>query len=513
MLGARRSALTGYLVATLSVALTLVLALVFLPLMQQATLLLFLGAIFVNASLNGRTPGLLATVLSVCACAYIFLASPVSDGVSTGSGRGDTVSIVVFVIVAALVDWSSISRARAEEARRQAESKYHDVFEHAITGIYQTSLDGRYLAANPMLACMFGYESPEAMMREVAGANDLNHRFYVEAGRRAEFARIVREHGVITGFESEIYRADDTRIWISEHALAIRDATGGLVGFQGTTIEITDRKRAEAALKEAYDELEMRVAERTAELAGSNQALHASREQLRALSAHLQSIREEERTYIAREIHDELGQTLTALMMDLSWLEDRLEKSSETQRTLVEKTGSMMTLVDSTMVTVRKIAAELRPGVLDELGLRAAVEWQAAEFERRTGIRCRLDTNLEEADMDQAHATAFFRILQESLTNIARHARATAVDLTLTDDEDDLILTVHDNGRGISTNSLADPRSLGLLGMRERARQLGGEVSIEGVAGKGTCVSVRIPAHTHEGFGQAQDVGEAKGVS
>lgn len=507
MLGARRNLLTECAIAVLSIAVTFGLTLIFLPLMQQSTLLLFLGAIFVNAHLNGRTAGLLATALSLCACGYLFLSSPVS-GMSTGSRSGDAYSFGVFIIVAALVNWTTITRARAEEGRRKAERKYHDVFEYAITGIYQTTLDGRYLTANPMLACIFGYESPEAMLREVVGENNLNQRFYVEPGRRAEFARVVGERGVVTGFESEIYRADGSSVWISEHAVAIRDAGGELVGFQGTTIEITDRKQAEEALKKAYEELETRVAERTAELAQTNEVLTSevtererkeeelrrSREQLRALFARLQSIREEDRTRIAREIHDELGQTLTALMMDLSWLEDRLTKTHDAgRRALVEKTSSMTKLVDSTMDTVRKIAAELRPGVLDELGLKAAVEWQAAEFERRTNVRCRLDTDLEEVGIDRAIATAFFRILQESLTNITRHAHATFVRISLEEHDDDLVLRIEDDGRGITPTSLADLRSLGLLGMRERAGHLGGEVTIEGAANKGTVVTVRIP--------------------
>lgn len=637
MTEAAQSRLSAYAVALFLFTVALALTLLFLPLMEQATLLLFLGAVVISSRIGARGPGLLATLLSVLACAYFFLFSQSqTTRMSTGSRRGDATAFIVFVIVVALVNWMNIARERAEEARRRAESKYHNVFEYAITGIYQTTLDGRYLTANPMLARMFGYESPEAMMREVAGENNLERHFYVEAGRRAEFVRLVEEHGTLTGFESEIYKRDGSRKWISEHALAIRDREGNLVGFQGTTIDISDRKRVEEALKKAYDELEMRVAERTAELADANEALlkeiaerrriedalrqseekfrtlvevssdwvwevdeyavytyasprvkevfgydsdevlgkkpydfmppqeaarvakilkplaarrekfaflesdslhkdgstvvaetsgvpvfdsagnfrgyrgvarditerkraedevRASREQLRALSAHLQSIREEERTYIAREIHDELGQTLTALMMDLSWLEDRLAKTNEaaTRRSLIEKTGSMMKLVNSTMDTVRKIAAELRPGVLDELGLKAAIEWQAAEFERRTNIKCQLETDLDEVSVDRASATAFFRIFQESLTNIARHAHATVVNLSLEEQNGNLVLQITDNGRGISAGKIADTHSLGLLGMRERAGQLGGEVSITGAAGEGTRVRVCIP--------------------
>ncbi|MBA2731790.1 MAG: PAS domain S-box protein [Acidobacteria bacterium] len=158
-------------------------------------------------------------------------------------------------------------RARINEALRQAEQKYHLIFENAVTGIYQTTLDGHYLAANPMLARIIGYDSPAEMMESV---KDLYRQFYVEEGRREEFARRVSENGVLTAFESPVYRRDGRVIWISEHALALRDVDDKIVGYQGTTIDITDRKRAEEALQKAHDELEARVAERTIELSQAN---------------------------------------------------------------------------------------------------------------------------------------------------------------------------------------------------------------------------------------------------
>ena len=167
--------------------------------------------------------------------------------------------------------------------------------------------------------------------------------------------------------------------------------------------DITERKKAEEQLK-------------------------GSTEQLRALSAHLQSVREEERTLISREIHDELGQELTGLKMDLSWLVKRLSKN---QKSLISKTESMLKLVDSTIQTVRRISSELRPGVLDDLGLIAAIEWQAQDFENRTGITCDFSSSVEEIGLDRDRSTAVFRIFQETLTNVSRHAKATRVKISL----------------------------------------------------------------------------------
>jgi signal transduction histidine kinase len=270
-----------------------------------------------------------------------------------------------------------------------------------------------------------------------------------------------------------------------------------------------EREQYLVALSQARDELEKRVTERTVELCHVNEALvqeiaertqaeerlKNSRSQLRRLAAHLQSVREEERMRIAREIHDELGQALTGLKMDLSWLG---HKASEVGPAvlhlgLLEKIRAMTDLADATIKTVRKIATELRPGVLDDLGLIAAIEWQAQEFQTRTGIQCQVVLPPDEVPLDQERSTAVFRIFQEILTNVARHARATAVDSRLTRAADSLILEVTDNGRGITENEISGSKSLGLLGMRERALLLGGEVTISGTPGQGTTVTVSIP--------------------
>ena len=210
-------------------------------------------------------------------------------------------------------------------------------------------------------------------------------------------------------------------------------------------------------------------------------------EQLRALAARLQSVREEERKRVAREIHDQLGQVLTAVKIDLSAVVRELPADQ------ANRTSSILKLVDETIQSVRRISTELRPGILDDLGLVDAVEWAGEDFEARTGTKCRLDLPEDDISVDPEQATAVFRIFQETLTNVARHADASQIEVRLAKDDRDLTLEVHDNGGGIPEDKLANGESLGILGMRERALLLGGEFTISGGPGEGTTVRVRIP--------------------
>lgn len=258
--------------------------------------------------------------------------------------------------------------------------------------------------------------------------------------------------------------------------------------------------------------LEVLVEARTAELTKANEQLHQeirerrraeeelkqSQEQLRDLASHLQFIREEERTQIAREIHDELGQALTALKMDVHWLGHKLPKD---RQLLFDKLKSMSKLIDLTVQTVRRISSELRPKLLDDLGLSAAIEWQANEFRNRAGIQCDVSSDPEDIILDKVHSTAFFRIFQETLTNIARHAQATMVEVILKEDAEQVEMIVRDNGRGITEKEISEAKALGITGMRERAHSLGGDVKIAGVPNQGTTVEVRIPIGADGGPG------------
>ena len=238
------------------------------------------------------------------------------------------------------------------------------------------------------------------------------------------------------------------------------------------------------------------IASDLSEMKRAEQALRASSEQFRNLAAHLLSVREEERTRISREVHDELGQSLTAVKMDLAWLAGRLPQRNGEMLKRIRATGQ---LADSIIQSIRRISTELRPPVLD-LGLVAAVEWQVQEFQARSGVQCKARLLIREVVTSNV-STAMFRIFQETLTNVGRHAKATRVEVVLQKQQDRLVLLIHDNGRGFD---LVDPslsKSLGLLGMRERAAVLGGQVDISSTPGKGTTVAAWIPLSSPEESG------------
>jgi len=228
-----------------------------------------------------------------------------------------------------------------------------------------------------------------------------------------------------------------------------------------------------------------------------------SRRRLRELASHLESAREMERTRIAREIHDELGQALTALKMELHWCIKRLPKDNTE---LLEKAKTLTSLVDANVHLVQRISSELRPGMLDNLGLSAAMEWQTGQFQDRTGISCDIICEPNEIVLDQTRSTALFRIFQETLTNIIRHAQATSVDIVLRKKDGGVELTVTDNGKGITEQEIADPKSFGLMGIKERIYSLGGIVTISGSKDKGTTVRVSVPAGGSEDSTRAEDI-------
>lgn len=226
-----------------------------------------------------------------------------------------------------------------------------------------------------------------------------------------------------------------------------------------------------------------------------NEELEGEQGRLRALSARLQSAREEEGMRIAREIHDELGGALTGLKWDLEGIDKILSGAENGGKidSVQQKIPTMTGLIESTITTVRRISSELRPGILDDLGLIAAIEWQAQQFQSRTGIKCHSDTTLETVELDRESATAVFRIFQEILTNVLRHAQATKFHVKLREQDGYLELEVSDDGRGITESEKGGAGSLGILGMKERALLVGGEVNIVGRDGSGTTVIVRVP--------------------
>jgi signal transduction histidine kinase len=222
----------------------------------------------------------------------------------------------------------------------------------------------------------------------------------------------------------------------------------------------------------------------------AKEALKRSREQLRDLASYLQDVREQERTRIAREIHDDFGQSLTILKMDLSWLKKHMIQD---QPPVQNKIDAMFKVIDASLQTLHAVSSELRPVILDDFGLESAIEWQAEEFQSRTGVRCRVDSRVAGPDLTKEQSTAVFRIFQETLTNIMRHSGATEVDVRLEMNDDMLMLEVADNGRGITEAEISNSQSFGLLGMRERLYPFNGKVDFIGHPNKGTRVIVRVP--------------------
>ena len=219
----------------------------------------------------------------------------------------------------------------------------------------------------------------------------------------------------------------------------------------------------------------------------------AARDRLRDLVGYLETVREEERTRIAREIHDEFGQALTALKMDVAWLAKRLPAD---RPRLVEKASDMSELISSTIQAMRRVATDLRPGVLDHLGLVAAIEWQAQELSGRAGFDCELLLCDEDIVLDPDLATALFRIFQEILTNVACHSEATRVRVELREGCEEMLLIVRDDGKGISQGQALGSESLGVIAMEERARSWGGDIRFQAIPGQGTTVTVRMPRKT-----------------
>lgn len=280
----------------------------------------------------------------------------------------------------------------------------------------------------------------------------------------------IANHLRVLAGESVTYEVSWRGAVFEAHVEPLLDAQGNTFGCVGVALEVTERVDAEERLR-------------------------ISEQKLRALASRLQNVREEEAAIIAREIHDELGQTLTGLKMDISWLQRRMAEMppSDLCAQLSDRLATMSHEADATIRTVRRISTKLRPVILDDLGLLRALEWQVEEFAGRTGIHCRLQIDTKRGHLDDERSTAVFRIFQEILTNVARHASATDVVVRLRDENGAFVLDVLDNGKGISDDDVKSSRALGILGMQERAQLCGGNVCIQQGNGRGTRVVVTVP--------------------
>ena len=359
-----------------------------------------------------------------------------------------TVMVLEITLLTSLVDRLQKQRALLDE-----------LFEQAPEAVALMNVDGQVVRVNREFTRIFGYSPQESLGRSLTGL------IVPEESRQEDQRNIdLVAHGQRVDAEVVRQRKDGSRLHVSVAGVPV-SVPGRQIAAYGIYRDITERKRAEEELQRSF-------------------------RQLRELTARLQSVREEERTRVAREIHDELGQALTAIKIDLASLIRALRAD---QKEELEKAESILRLVDQTILSVRRIATELRPGVLDSLGLAAAIEWQSMDFEERTGTRCEVKIEVKEAIWDREFSTTCFRIFQETLTNIIRHAKATHVEVRLSQADHELVLTVRDNGRGISKEEIAHTRSIGLIGMRERAAEVGGKVTFLALPGRGTMVTMRVP--------------------
>jgi PAS domain S-box-containing protein len=356
-------------------------------------------------------------------------------------------------------------RKRIEEALRSSEERTSKAFDLCPDAITITSLeDGSLVAVNEAFTTLSGYEVPEALDRTTVELGIWES----EAARDAWVSHVLSERRV---------REESLR-------LRTKDCDVRTCLVSAEIIDLEERSHLLTYTRDVTERLE------------TEEAVRRSREQLRLLAARLQAVREDERTTIAREIHDEFGQALTGIKMDLSWLVQRFPK---TWKRAHERAEALQQLVDETIDSVRELSARLRPSVLDDLGLGAAVEWLTQDVERRSGIKTKVTVRLEGAVLDKDQSTALFRILQEALTNVVRHAEAQHVDVRIERTDRQVSLEVKDDGQGLRGDELESGKSLGLIGMRERAGALGGRVTLGSGPKGGTTVTAWVPLRSHTG--------------
>ncbi len=394
------------------------------------------------------------------------------------------IAVLVFATVCIMSLWRYLSLVKINRElrkniaeRKQAEEKISEqsmimehILEQSLAGYWDWRKKDGMEYLSPTFKRMFGYEDHELpnvpeTWRRLIFPEDLpevtkSFRKHVESHGEYPFYNEVRYH-----------HRNGSAVWVICTGSVIEwDADNQPVRMIGCHVDITRRKSLEIELQKAHAELV------------SNQA------RLRNLCMNQQYVREEERANIAREIHDELGQIMTAIRMDVSWLKGRYSD----HEVVAGKTSAILKLIDTTIKSVRRICTELRPDLLDHLGIGAAIQWQAEEFQDRTGILCEVDVE-EGIEVDGDRSIALFRIFQEALTNVLRHANATKVTASLKNVNGPAILKISDNGKGITEEEISKPDSFGLLGMRERVYPWRGRVSINGSADKGTIIEVIIP--------------------
>jgi PAS domain S-box-containing protein len=375
-------------------------------------------------------------------------------------------------------------RKRSQQALRTSEERYRSFVANSSEGIWRLEIEepidtslavdeqverlyqhGYLAECNDAVARMYGFERAD----DIAGARFGELAEVSQPTTPAVLREWIRNNYRLRNWTAEIINTRQGRRSLSISLLGIV-VNGVLLRAWGVHTDVTEQRAMTTALE-------------------------SSHQQLRLLSGHLQAVREKERTELARELHDSLGQSLTSIKIALSVVQKDLgQNGSKPHSAVSERFAEINRQLTDTIGAVKAISTELRPGVLDKFGLAAAIDWQCRAFSRRTGIRCEFKIPRAKLKLSPESSTAIFRILQEALTNIARHAQATEVKIFLRIGKHDATLTIADNGRGITQEEISAPESLGLLGMRERAESIGGSFFVENIPQKGTMVSVRTKA-------------------
>jgi PAS domain S-box-containing protein len=356
-------------------------------------------------------------------------------------------------------------RIRAEEELRQAYQRLTYHVENTPLAVIEFDRELNIKRWSARAEEIFGWKASEALVRNI---NDPDFPIIHEDDKKV-VAKINEElmQGTVNRNLSlnRNYTKYGEVIYCEWHNSVLRDEHGNIITILSLVHDVTERRNAGETLTRSYEEI-------------------------RRLSNHLQNIREEERSHIAREIHDELGQQLTVLKMDVLGLGKKLNGADAAVH---EKIGEIIDLLDTTVKSVRRISSELRPSLLYNLGLVAAIEWQLREFEKRSGIRTAFAEPAEELKIPDPVKNSLFRIFQESLTNAGRHANATKIIVSLKENNGQLILSVGDNGQGFEMEKIAAKQTLGILGMKERCQMMGGNFEIRSAPAKGTTVIASVP--------------------
>ncbi|MBI3500768.1 MAG: PAS domain S-box protein [Bacteroidetes bacterium] len=340
---------------------------------------------------------------------------------------------------------------------------------------------GKYIKVNDAFAEFCGFKK-----EELIGKTSLELNLIPNPRQREEIIKAVNKTGLVKDALIQARRKSGEHRWVSASVHKVN--INGKDCFLSVMVDVDERKKAEEQIIRMNAELEKKVIDRTAELAKSEV-------QLRSFAEHLQTAQEEERARIAREIHDELGQQVVGIKIGLS----SLKKFSTPENNLEEKINDLLKDADLTAQSLRRIATELRPGILDTLGLIPSIQWLVSEFGKKTGIKPSLLLHAKEQQYEKNLSTCFFRVCQEALTNIAKHAQASEVKIEIQhqalppsggDGGGLLILKISDNGKGMDSEKLKNPFSMGLLGMRERANIAGASLEIKSEQGKGTTVTL-----------------------